>query len=915
MGRNMRISILVVLIGLGTALSLKASDSTWLRNVRTSTADSSGVDTAKAPPILSTSGVTHLAYCTATHDVGKLSLLMTNGGMIGISHFNPYASYLVQPPSFSPTPYSADSSGCHLGGIPYGSQYYGGEYPAGSGDKCLLDAALWVGAVTESGDTLVSVGLDDPRPDGVSFEMYPDADPFGGIYKASRLDPLSAGQARSDQDFRAVYTDTFVQGLPGLIVDWKTHRHHQPLGISVTQTSSEWSNALVDKFILIEYRIANIGRQKLHDVYAGMYFVPFIGHIQTLNYLPALNNPGQTGGLLRTAPSSEGCGFVDTLDVAWSAGVNGSPMNGKWVESGVNKSDRSIFGVRLLQAPAEAFNPSYNWWQSWWISDPTLDYGPRHRSPIGQRPWDFGTNGGTGSPPGDDDKYYLMSNGEFDPDEPRIYQIQPIDPVWEYPSQVGRDWAIGYGGFGGMHNLLSAGPFNLNPGDEKTVVYAFVAGDTFQQDMNGLGRLASGDIDGWYAHVDFSSLAKSAKIAEWTFDNPGVSTDGSGYKGKFRVCVLDSAFVNGHWVPTNADTTYYTGDGIPDWRAPGPPPQPKFWLSQAYHGIRVRFNGKNSETAKNLFTNLQDFEGYRIYYGLDDRESSLSLVASYDRQDYDKYVWNPKSGSFGAWVIKDVPFTLDRLKCLYGRGTDPCHDSLFDPLRYTQTYPLRLAQFPDSQFYFVPHDYNASIFGKTTQIEKIYPNAVLPPPGVTLDSTYVTPDGYLKYYEYEFTITNLLPTMQDYVNVTAFNWGDPSQGVPPLENSKTLGLQTGYAFADSNQLAGALPPVYIYPNPYFADGRYRSTGFEGRTNDASDDRVRLIHFVNVPSKCTVRILTLDGDLVAEVRHDKAPSDPNAHHETWNMINKNIQTVVSGLYYWAVEGSDGKVQIGKLVIIR
>ncbi len=170
-------------------------------------------------------------------------------------------------------------------------------------------------------------------------------------------------------------------------------------------------------------------------------------------------------------------------------------------------------------------------------------------------------------------------------------------------------------------------------------------------------------------------------------------------------------------------------------------------------------------------TNLQDFEGYQIYYGLDDRESSLSLVASYDRQDYDKYIWNPKSGSFGAWVIKDVPFTLERLKCLYGHGTDPCHDSLFDPLRYTQSYPLRLAQFPDSQFYFVPHDFNASTFGKTTQIRKIYPNAVLPPPGATLDSTYLTPDGFWKYYEYEFTIPNLLPTMQYYVNVTALTGG------------------------------------------------------------------------------------------------------------------------------------------------
>ncbi len=279
-----------------------------------------------------------------------------------------------------------------------------------------------------------------------------------------------------------------------------------------------------------------------------------------------------------------------------------------------------------------------------------------------------------------------MSNGEIDPDGPRVAQILQGDPEWEYPTDWGRYWSrTGVGDC-----LLSVGPFDLHRGDEQSIVFAFLAGDTFQQDVNGLDRLSSGDVDGWYAHVDFSSLAKNAKIAEWAFDNPGVDTDGDGYKGKFRVCVLDSTFVNGRWVPTNADTTYYTGDGVPDWRAPGPPPQPKFWLSQAYHGIRVRFNGRNSETARNLLTNLQDFEGYRIYYGLDDRESSLSLVASYDRQDYDKYIWNPKSGSFGAWVIKDVPFTLERLKCLYGHGADPCHDSLFDPLRYTQSYPLEV---------------------------------------------------------------------------------------------------------------------------------------------------------------------------------------------------------------------------------
>ncbi|MEW5995734.1 MAG: T9SS C-terminal target domain-containing protein, partial [Candidatus Zixiibacteriota bacterium] len=81
-----------------------------------------------------------------------------------------------------------------------------------------------------------------------------------------------------------------------------------------------------------------------------------------------------------------------------------------------------------------------------------------------------------------------------------------------------------------------------------------------------------------------------------------------------------------------------------------------------------------------------------------------------------------------------------------------------------------------------------------------------------------------------------------------------------------------------------------------------------------DDRVRQIHFANLPPRCTIRIYTLDGDLVREIEHDMDPSDPNASHDTWNMITRNTQLVVSGLYYWTVEEPDGETQIGKLVII-
>ena len=60
---------------------------------------------------------------------------------------------------------------------------------------------------------------------------------------------------------------------------------------------------------------------------------------------------------------------------------------------------------------------------------------------------------------------------------------------------------------------------------------------------------------------------------------------------------------------------------------------------------------------------------------------------------------------------------------------------------------------------------------------------------------------------------------------------------------------------------------------------------------------------------------LDDDLVREIIHDKDNSDPNTTHDTWDLITRNTQSVVSGLYYWTVENTEtGDVQIGKLVIV-
>ncbi len=178
---------------------------------------------------------------------------------------------------------------------------------------------------------------------------------------------------------------------------------------------------------------------------------------------------------------------------------------------------------------------------------------------------------------------------------------------------------------------------------------------------------------------------------------------------------------------------------------------------------------------------------------------------------------------------------------------------------------------------------------------------------------------YLKYFMYEYTIPNLLPTVEYYVNVTAFDFGSPQSGLKSLETQVSFQPSITYALESSVSLAGKDLDVYVYPNPYRIDGNYLEEGYEGREKDASvgsvePDRLRRVHFANLPPKCTIRIFSLDGDLVDEVTHDVDPNNPEANHDTWDLITRNTQLIVSGIYFWTVEDDKGRTQIGKLIVI-
>ncbi len=151
--------------------------------------------------------------------------------------------------------------------------------------------------------------------------------------------------------------------------------------------------------------------------------------------------------------------------------------------------------------------------------------------------------------------------------------------------------------------------------------------------------------------------------------------------------------------------------------------------------------------------------------------------------------------------------------------------------------------------------------------------------------------------------------------MTTFDFGSPKVGLPPLETAPVNNTVIEYPQYDAQKVENENLDVYIYPNPYLIDQNYRDNGFEGRgILDRPDDRVREIHFANLPHKCKISIYSLDGDLLIEIDHNVPHGDPSSAHDSWNLITRNTQAVVSGLYYWVVE-SDDRIQIGKVAIIK
>ena len=743
---------------------------------------------------------------SAVHNAGNLAMTITNRGCFG-------------------TGYSATAVDCFTG-----QPLISCEYPKETGTMYLFAGMIWVGGIVGT-DTLVSVGGDGWMP---GSELNPDIFPLGNILYRSRLSTGPAKiDARSDQDFVATVWDTCKTGCPGLANDAMDGRPHRPLGIRIDQESYVWRDQYGENAVIFNLKITNISNHDISKGYVGIYVDADVESIPDwAGYMDDV-----TGFASNVTVPGAVCPFELTIPTAWIADNDGDLLT-----SYPAFPVPHVTATALLNILPDAATVSYNWWMS--NGAGLLDFGPMRRSNMR----DLGT-GGLGTPAGDRNKYWIMGNGDIDYNQVYTASISPTDSVWlPIPVEpLAPDIVDGYD----TRYLLSAGPFDLAPGQSIPLVFAYVGGRNFHTNPTNVNNLPY-NPQAYEANLNFDDLKRNIVYASWVYDNPGVDSDSDGYYGEFVVCGLDTVWVR--------------GDGVPDFRASAPPTQPSLRVTPESGSAILRWNGAQSEASRDFLTGIPDFEGYNVYLRKLGGASDWNMVASYDVEDYFKAIYD---AAYNRWTVDPVAFGGDKLKCLY--APLGCSDSIWSANYYTRTSPFVRPWFPDSILYFVPAGCNAHLFGHETPILKSYPNAPKPQwsrvADVPVDSLpfYVTDDGFFKYYEYEITLTNLTPADSYLVSVTALDYGkaslteytpletpidDGQKIVVPLARSSCCSGMTGNVDCSPNgsidiaDLTSLIDYLYVSLSPLCCVGEANTDGDPASVIDIAD-LTRLIDFLYV----------------------------------------------------------------------
>jgi hypothetical protein len=99
---------------------------------------------------------------------------------------------------------------------------------------------------------------------------------------------------------------------------------------------------------------------------------------------------------------------------------------------------------------------------------------------------------------------------------------------------------------------------------------------------------------------------------------------------------------------------------------------------------------------------------------------------------------------------------------------------------------------------------------------------------------------------------------------------------------------------------------YVVPNPYVG-----AASFEPDRYAVSGRGERRIEFRGLPSRCTIKIFNVNGELVQTLQHDGS----NVGFVSWDLRTKDNLDLAPGLYIFHVDGGPAGKRIGKFAVIK
>lgn len=842
------------------------------------------------------------------------------------------------------------------------------QWPAGSGVEYLWGAGLWVGGVM-IGERLVSTGF--ALGGGIEMELRPNDDVEDVIYEATngRISRPpgneTAGGTRIpeagddddddgeideetlngydddedgliDEDFAQVGNQMMVCTMyDNTRLASELYADHTPLNIKVVQNSYSWENDDADDFVAFEFEITNIGVADIDDVYIGFFADSDIG---------ARSQPGRA--------DDDMSGSFDGMVLARDNSYVPISVGYMYDDDGDNTVADGYFGIVFLGHDI----------------DPTGSRAPKsvklrtYQNFSGQQSFDQG-----GDPTNDSERYELLSADSRDPNvnegkendyrflvSAGPFSVLPPGEKLKFQAAL----VVGRGLIGLKKNCAEAaltwyGNYFNTDGRPETGTNGretqICLGD-YSGTPNPIYSFVADYMDTSCVTLPFLLSQPQISQTDLYFDSERndyciyVNMDNCFECGRQNgeTCTPDNNLID-NWncwnpeVPVSAKggcTGVDTRENQVHWLVGMAPPAPGMRVWPTDNSVHVYWNNK-SEVTKDVRLNEIDFESYRIWradnwdrpFGSSFENGPQSdlwqLISEYDVVN--EYI-QTRELSNGTSVLDTLP--LGANTGLEDIVYTP--DCLSDP-EYAGLYEaMEQVVFADSVGFYadLPQivDRNNNILPEFSVLEpwkNVKPTVldtfflVIPRPatGPTTQEKVATDyyeyidssvhNGFIYFYSVTATDHALKIELDESVNIVGAGLaGDPGSSF----TNTTPGSQA--QTPEERESKGT--NIYAYPNPATRDALAE---FQELNPNADDPTGVRVCFANLPlARNTIKIFSLNGDLIQTVDHDGTTDYGEA---CWNLVSRNGQEVVSGIYLYVVQSDDGAFDdfIGKFIVIR